>query len=407
MRPDHIRDWEHIINVTDSNPKVALRRGHGAGDNVRAALAELGGLAQYIERGQHVLIKPNLSVPLAHNTGATTNPEVVVTLIESALEAGAGLVTVGESSVCGFDAGRVMDELRLTAVFRSAGARVVNLDDPDTEILEIPVPAGQILNRLRVFRPALECDFLISVPVLKTHIYTTVSLGMKNLKGTLPDEQKKFFHRIGVRGKRKGGAELDCCIAEMMMVHHPDFTVIDGMTGQEGYKPGPGICGSPVQMNTIIAGSDYVAVDAVGALVMGMDPGQIEHIKYSSEYGLGEMDIGRISIMGDHLDEIQRDFRPAEPGDLGIDSDIRLIEGGSCSGCSFAVRYLCAGLDQRQLNMLKQHILVVGMDACVKPASDSEQHLYIGNCAGSSVSDESRKISGCPPPLFYLKQKLF
>ena len=387
------------------NVEVAIQRGENIIETVKKTLNLLGGLGNLIKKGETVLITPNYAVPMGSDTGATTNPEVVVGVIEVAKEAGPREIIVAESSVVGFDAGKVMSELGVKQMFEKAGVKVLNLDEDQNDAVEKKVVQGKLLKKIKIFRPAAECDVLISVPVLKTHIYTGVSLGMKNLKGTLPDVQKKMFHRVGVRKKTEEDFELDRCIADMMTVHHPDFTVIDGIVGQEGFVPGSGVCGTPVKMNTIIAGNDFVAVDAMGAYIMGRNPLQVNHIRYSHEMGLGEANLENITVLGEHPDRVRREFRPAIPDEIGKHENVTVIEGGSCSGCSFAIRWTLHAFKPLQIQKWDKTIFFVGSD--IEPLDEIEgKPFLIGKCACKLPMRNATKVTGCPPPYWYVIKEL-
>jgi len=387
--------------------EVAIQRGQNVQDIVKTAL-DLGGLSKLIKRGDTVFISPNYGVPMKWDTGATTNPEVVVAVIDFVKEAGAKVVKVGESSVVGLDAGKVMAELAVDRIFVDAGAEVVNLDKDQKNVIKKEVPKGKLLRQINIFKPAVECDVLISVPVLKTHIYAKVSLGMKNLKGTLPDTQKKIFHRIGTPKRSTEQTEqfeLDRCISDMMTVHHPHFTVIDGIVGQEGFVPGYGVCGSAVEMNTIVAGSDFVAVDAVGAYIMGFDPMEVNHIRYCHEMGLGEADMKNIAILGESPQAVRREFRPAIPGKIGTYENVTVIEGGSCSGCSFAIRWTLNAFKPEEIQKWDTTIFFVGSD--VQPPEKIRGRVFlIGNCACRLQIENSVPVTGCPPPFFHVVEVL-
>jgi uncharacterized protein (DUF362 family) len=312
---------------------------------------------------------------------------------------------VAESAVVGFDAGQVMEELGVTQRFEKAGARVVNLDEAPDAIVEKKIPAGKLIKQIKIFRQVLECDILVSVPVLKTHIYTTVSLGIKNLKGTLPDFQKKILHRVGARKKKNDLFELDRGIADMMTVHSPDLTVIDATVGQEGFVQTAGVCGTPVPMNTVVVGTDFVTTDAVGASLMGFDPLQVNHLRFCHEMGLGEANMDRIQTVGLAPGTLRRRFRPAIPGELGDYDNIVVKEGGSCSGCSVAIRCALNSFTPQKIAQWKPAVIFVGSGMDETGGSDGK-NLFVGKCACRFALRGADKITGCPPPFSYVADKL-
>ncbi len=384
---------------------VSVWRSRHPAETVKRALALQGGFDRLVTRGTTVLIKPNYGVPVSWDVGATTNPEVVIGLIEAARSAKARQVIVAESSVVGFDAASVMDKLGVARRFERAGARVVNLDEDPEDIVEKKIPAGKLLKRIKIFRKALACDVLVSVPVLKTHIYTTVSLGIKNLKGTLPDSQKKILHRIGVRRQKTEMFELDQGIADMATVHTPDLTVIDATVGQEGFVQNAGVCGTPVRMNTVVVGTDAVATDAVASDLMGFDPLEVNHLRFCHEAGLGQANLNRIQTVGLDPGTVRRRFRPAIPGKLGDYDNIIVKEGGSCSGCSVAIRCALNSFGPQEIAQWTPAVIVVGSDR-IEVGTSGFKNVFIGKCACRFAERGDDKITGCPPPFSYVAGKL-
>jgi len=278
-------------------------------------------------------------------------------------------------------------------------------DEAPDAVVEKKIPAGKLIKQIKIFRQALECDILVSVPVLKTHIYTTVSLGIKNLKGTLPDSQKKILHRIGARKKKNDLFELDRGLADMMAVHRPDLTVIDATVGQEGFVQSAGVCGTPVPMNAVVVGTDFVAADAVGAFLMGFDPLQVNHIRFCHDMGLGQADMDRIQTVGVGPKALRRRFRPAIPGALGDYDNIVVKEGGSCSGCSVAIRCALNSFTLQNLAQWKPAVIFVGSGIDETGTGDVKT-VFIGKCACRFARRGADKISGCPPPFSYVADKL-
>jgi uncharacterized protein (DUF362 family) len=164
---------------------VSVVKGRDIERVTRRAVSLIAGLEKALKSANTVLVKPNLGVDVPSTTGVTANPLVIATLVQILKEAGVKRVIVGESAVVGYNAGSVFDTLGVKDVFERAGAEVVNMD-ADTPA-EVEVPNGKVLEKIKIHRTAWESDFILSVPVMKTHFQTTVSLGMKNMKGTIPD----------------------------------------------------------------------------------------------------------------------------------------------------------------------------------------------------------------------------
>ena len=156
-------------------------------------------------------IKPNLVSPSEASYGATTHPEVVAGIIEYLQEYGfynvimmegswVGDKTKNAVSVCGFD-----------KISEKYG---VPFFDMQTEKSSLYDCAGMELNLCNL---AKEVDFLINVPVMKGHCQTKITCALKNMKGLIPNSEKRRFHALGLH---KPIAHLNAGIRQ-------DFIVID------------------------------------------------------------------------------------------------------------------------------------------------------------------------------------
>lgn len=119
---------------------------------------------------------------------------------------------------------------------------------------------------------------------------------MKNQFGLIPEKFKAKYH---LRGMHK-------VITDINKALPPTITLVDGFVAMEGRGPARG---NPLTMNTILAGVDPVAVDATASRVMLFDPWRIPHIRMAYEEGLGEID--KIKIMGDDIESVKKNFKPA------------------------------------------------------------------------------------------------
>ena len=130
---------------------------------------------------------------------------------------------------------------------------------------------------------------IIHLPTVKTHIFTTTTGAMKNAFGGLLNEHRHWTHPV-----------IHETLVDLLMIqkkiHRGVFAVMDGTFAGDG--PGPR-CMIPHEKNVILASSDQVAIDAVAAKLMGMDPLSIKFIKMAHDMGLGCGDPKEIEIVGD------------------------------------------------------------------------------------------------------------
>jgi hypothetical protein len=123
----------------------------------------------------------------------------------------------------------------------------------------------------------LEVDRLVNVPVLKGHCQTAMTCALKNLKGCLPDSEKRRFHSIGLHRP----------IAALNLAIRPDLILVDALCGDLSFEEG----GNPLEMNVLVAGSDPVKIDAYGASLMRIPLSDIEHLRLAEEMGAGSSEI--------------------------------------------------------------------------------------------------------------------
>jgi uncharacterized protein (DUF362 family) len=238
-----------------------------------------------------VLIKVNFITTKTWDTGATTDPIVVEAIIKK-LEDLSVKVYVVESDATITNADKAFETTCMKDMCTRNGVEWLNLRYVKDKV-KLDIPNGEILKSITVPRLVTE-SAVISAAKLKTHVNTTVTLGMKNMFGLLPDKFKGKYHMKGVSK----------VVVDINTVLRPALTVIDGFVGMEGQGP---IDGTPVRMNLIIAGRDVVATDATAARIMGFNPYEIKHIRRAFEKGLGSSEA---QIMGEKLETVTRAFKP-------------------------------------------------------------------------------------------------
>jgi uncharacterized protein (DUF362 family) len=237
-----------------------------------------------------VLIKVNFITDKTWDTGATTDPIVVEAIIKK-LEDLHVKIYVVESDATITNADKAFEATGMKDMCSRNGVEWLNLRYVKDKV-KLEVPNGEALKSITVPRLVTE-SAVISAAKLKTHVNTTVTLGMKNMFGLLPDKFKGKYHMKGISN----------VVVDINTVLKPALTVIDGFVGMEGRGP---IDGTPVQMNLIIAGTDVVATDATAARVMGFNPYEIKHIRRAFEKGLGGSEA---QIVGEKLETVTRAFK--------------------------------------------------------------------------------------------------
>jgi len=356
------------------------------GDAVGRATELAGGLASRILSGATVLIKPNLVMPSPSRSGIVTDARVTEAVTTMVLDLRPGRVVIGEGSSVGYDfPGRVdsthcMEVSGTAAVARRLGVEVVDLNRD--EQVEVRVEGAFVMETFGVARTAWEADAIVCLPVMKTHVRTGITCGLKNMKGVLPGDEKKRTHRCG----------LDRAIVDLNRAMKPTFTVVDGIAGMEGTNTYPE---DRVHLGKVFAGADVVAVDAVCAAVMGFDLERILHVKLAGEEGLGIADLGEIDVRGEGIAEVSRRFVPYQEAARDRFGESTIIERNACTGCmgemvSTFIYLNRAGFGDR----IGDLTMILGTPEGVSAVRGTP--VVIGRCA-RAYRDLGVFVPGCPP----------
>jgi uncharacterized protein (DUF362 family) len=269
--------------------KVSIIKGPRKHDTVFKAL-DLIDFKTIVKGWDRSLIKVNFITTKTWETGATTDPLVVEALIKKMQEFSIDVMVI-ESDATVTNATKAFEITGMAEMCERNGIEWLNLRY-EKDLVELPVPEPKTIKKIKVPRLVAESK-IVSAAKMKTHSDTGVTLGMKNMFGLLPDKFKGRYHMRGMHN----------VISDINAALKPSLTVIDGFVAMEGRGP---VQGTPLKMETIIAGVDVVATDATACRVMGFDPHKIGHIRMAHERGLGEIDL--IEVVGADIEEIKRKF---------------------------------------------------------------------------------------------------
>lgn len=242
-----------------------------------------------LSNAKQILIKPNYINAKHPSTGITTDSRVIEGVVKYLKTHDTHNIIIGEGS--GF--GDTYHAFKVAGVDEVAQRWNVTLADLNKdEFIEVSPLNPLALKKVKVARTALE-SAIISVPKLKLHRIAAITLSLKNMMGVLAS--KGSMHTGG----------LSKNIADLASIVRPRVAVIDGIIAGEGHETS----GDPVEMNLVIAGTDPVAVDAVGAAVMEVPPTEVKHLNLAAQKGLGTCDLDEITILGEPIARVKRKFR--------------------------------------------------------------------------------------------------
>lgn len=271
-----MRTEDKVYNISHvksrKKPRIddfTVKRGTDSRKILRECLSELGGMETFVKKGDKVLIKPNICGGNPNRPGSFTTIEITDEVVRQVCEAG-GIPVVVDADMIWTEFWPVAAEEGYYTWVKHAPAKLKNLFETKCAHFDF----GGVLHTQIISKEVLNADVIISLPTMKTHILTGVTLGMKNMYGTLPQMDKAIFHKLGIH----------TAIFEVNKAFLPNLTIIDGTIGGEAMGP---LSSEPVNFHTVVASGNVVVADAVACKLMGIDPLTIEHIKLAHDAGLG------------------------------------------------------------------------------------------------------------------------
>ena len=309
-------------------------------------------------------IKPNVLGCNPAEFGATTHTEVIAGIIEYLQESGYENISVMEGAWVGdktSEAFEILGYISLAAQYK------VELIDNQKQSSFKADCAGMQLNICNSYK---NVDFFINVPVLKGHCQTKITCALKNMKGMIPNSEKRRFHSMGLH---KPIAHLNTYIKQ-------DFIVIDHICGDPDFEEG----GNPLITNCVMTAQDPVLVDAYAAEILGYRPYDIEYIRLAEELGAGSANLDNLELITieGKCTESEVDIHKI----LNVNYAVDDIE--SCSACY--------GMLISALSRLKEEGLLqyINERICIGQGYRGK----IGKCGvGNCTSCFEFNIPGCPP----------
>lgn len=225
-------------------------------------------IKRYLDFGFNVSLKPNLVAAGPASNGAITHPEVTEGIIIFLRDYGVKNIKIIECSGIGQST---------TQAFKYCGYEELSKKH-NVPLIDLRNDSYKTISNsgydLKVCSQVLDTDFLINIPVLKAHCQTRFSCCLKNLKGCIPDSEKKRYHTLGIHKP----------VAALNSVIKTGYCVVDGICGDLSFEEG----GNPVTANRIVVGKNPVTVDSFCVEYIGYKPDDIEYLAVAKKLGVGE-----------------------------------------------------------------------------------------------------------------------
>lgn len=310
-------------------------------------------------------LKPNLVSPSEASYGATTHPEVVAGVIEYLQENGFENLVILEGSWVGDQTSEAFEVCGYDRLVREYGVEWI---DTQKDASHKKNCAGM---ELEICDSVEELDVLINLPVLKGHCQTRMTCALKNLKGLIPNREKRHFHTMGLHQP----------IAHLNAGIRQDFIVVDNICGDLDFEDG----GNPVVMNRLIAAADPVLCDAWVCRMLQYELEEVPYITMAEQLGVGSTDLAAAVIRTINEPENATEQR-AQGKVVELQDAVEEVE--SCSAC---YGYLIPALDR-----LRQEGLLDRLDTRIAIGQGYRgQSGWLG--VGSCTAGFTHTLKGCPP----------
>jgi uncharacterized protein (DUF362 family)/Pyruvate/2-oxoacid:ferredoxin oxidoreductase delta subunit len=254
----------------DIDTIAVTRTFDGVEEAAHRVIAQVGGMESVLRGAKMAILKPNFVAGRNASTGSTTSFALLKAVAEEVRACGAEPILC-ETPGTEFDREATYTILGVEKFCEENGIRILRVDPEggEEDWMELRPASAKKLRRFRVPRILKEAR-LINLPVLKTHVVSMMTLGMKNVMGILPRPDRRAMHTFGI----------DQSIVDMNFGLKPDLTIIDGSVGQDGEGP---LYGDKADLQVLVAGRDSLAVDLLCCQLVGVKPRDIPHLRLALE----------------------------------------------------------------------------------------------------------------------------
>jgi uncharacterized protein (DUF362 family) len=260
---------------------MAIARGSSPTAIVEAAIAALGGIENFVNPGDDVILKPNIvAADYSYEYAAYTNPEVVGAVTALCVKAGAGRVRVMDRPSSGTCA-QVYARSGIGDAVKASGGKMEVMSD--LKYRKVDIPEGRDITSWEVYGDVLAADVLINLPIAKHHSFSRLTLGLKNLMGVI--KKRSMFHiNLGQR------------LADLSSLVRPTITIMDAVNILMARGPRGGNLDDVKPMNTVIASQDPIAVSSYAATFFGLTGADIAALRRGADMGLGVLDYTSLRV---------------------------------------------------------------------------------------------------------------
>ena len=367
---------------------VAISKEADVEKMVADIFALLGGTENLIRPRSTIVLKPNAGHPAAAGTSVNTSPGLVAAVINEVKKANPKEIIVAESAAIGCDTFDVLDKSGIGAAAENAGARLIDIKK-DKDLINIPIrDARSDLKKVKLPRFLLEAEYIINLPIFKSHASMVFTCALKNLKGVVQDVTHQQMHQT----------DLAAAMMDVWSVIRPDLSIADLIRPAEGFGPHTTL---PIEFGCLVGSKDPVALDATACRMTGLGLDKVAYFSAAMERGLGNYDEDLIELRGRNIQEVFKQlWFPYLEGfetwpEYNIDAD------GACSSCAALVAF-----SMEKLKALNEYGKNAGCTILLGPKRDEDipkdvdpnNIILVGDCL-RRFRDKGvgHWVGNCPP----------
>lgn len=260
-----------LIAIKGGEPDVMFTKG----------IEALGGLGNFVKKGNKVIVKPNIGWDVTPERAGNTNPKLIEEIVKHCFLAGAKEVVVFDNTCDNWQ--RSYKNSGIEAAVKSAGGKIVP-GNTEGYYHPISVKGAKNLTSAKVHELILESDVFINVPILKSHGSTKLTMSMKNLMGVVWNRGE--WHKN----------DLHQCIADFASYRKPDLNIMDAYYVMKRNGPRGVSQEDVVTMKSLLISTDMVTIDAAGAKLFGIEPSDVRYIQIAEEQKVGRAKLDQLNI---------------------------------------------------------------------------------------------------------------
>jgi uncharacterized protein (DUF362 family) len=376
-------------------------------DSVRKAVELSKGL-DHLPTKARVFIKPNIvfwtKATAFPKYGVITTSRIVEDIVVLLKERGIDDISIGDGTVLRDPTDmatqrHAYENLGYSKLTKRYGVKHINVWQRPFEKVDLGDGVEVKFNS-----DILTSDFVVDLPVMKTHSMTVVSLGIKNLKGMIDIPSRKKCHNT------HPAKDLHFWVSRLADQMPPIFTLIDGIYSAER---GPNIDGRMHRSNLLVASADILSADMVGARVLGYEATEVPHLVHAAEKRQRPLDFSDIKIAGESIESVSKphgyDFDYNEDQTLPLPMENMGIKGLAYYKYDLSLCTYCSGMTSTILAAVAKawkgepwNDVEILSGKVMKPDPDKKKTILFGKCMYQAHKEnpdirEMIAVKGCPP----------